>query len=251
MKSIVEILNIFFNAKHTGCLFISDGDDFKKNCRVYFYKGNIYAAEYLNKVGFDALLEIIAFKDIKYKFFNNKNINREDFSIDTLTVINKLKEASMLELNKKIRFIAEEREVSFSAKEWKILALSQHKINLDNLIKLSAYSKEEVLKIVSGLKDKGIIELVDTWEEKEENKVNSRKYTPRVFWSTLSAELSKTLGPVTKEIILDEIYNLEEDVDKFPINKLPLLIEKLASEIDNPKVRLDFQKKMLATIKKL
>ncbi len=250
MNNIIETLNIFFNSKHTGCLVISEKNT-ENACKIYYYKGNIYAAEYLDKVGFDALLELLSFQDIKYKFFNNKNINREDFSLDTLTIINKLKEASMLELNKKVRLIAEERDVSLSGKEWKILALSQRKVSLDNLIKLSGYSKEEVLKIVSALKDKGVIELVDNWEEKEGIKTNGRKYTPRVFWSTLSAELSKTLGPVTKEIILDEIYNLEEEVDKFPINKLPLLIEKLASEIDNPKVRLDFQKKMLATIKKL
>lgn len=247
-KDIVEILDIFFNAKHTGCLVISSED---KVGRIYYYKGNIYAAEYLNKVGIDALLEFLSFKNIKYQFVNNKNINREDFSQPTPQIIAKLKEASMLELNKKIKLVPEEREVNLSGKEWRIIALAQHFLNLDSLMKLSSYSQEEFLQLVNRLREKGLIELVDSLEEQTPVKKTARKYTPRVFWSTLSAELSKSLGPVTKEIILDEIYNLGEEIDKFPINKLPLLVEKLASEIDSPKVRLDFQKKMLATIKKL
>ncbi|SDN26598.1 hypothetical protein SAMN04488516_101225 [Desulfonauticus submarinus] len=247
---VIDIIYTFYNAKHTGCLVILD-KGIEKEGYVYYYKGSIYSAEYGKYIGYDALFYLVSLQNVDYKFYNNKFSKREDFQEDTIVIIEKLREVIMLGLNKKIRLIPEERRVSLSEREWRIIALSQRGVTLEILIKLSGYEKEEVLKIVSGLQDKGVIELVDNLLEYENAKSEGRKYTPKVFWTTLVQELKVYLGPVTKEIILDEIYNLGEKIEKFPISKLPLLVEKLSQEIDSKIDRLNFQKKMLQTIKKM
>ena len=219
--------------------------------RVFFFKGKIYAAEYGQQVGFDALVKILSLKQSTYKFYSEKLCRREDFK-DTSNdeIIKRINEVMMLNLNKKLRLIPIEKGVRLAAEEWKIIALAQRGTELLDLIKASGYSEEAVVGIIKNLQEKGIVELVDELIFKEPIQV-SRKYAPKVFWSTLLKELRVFLGPITKEIILDEVYNLGEEVENFPLSKIPLLIEKLADEIDNSQDRINFQKNMLRIVKNL
>jgi len=52
-------------------------------------------------------------------------------------------------------------------------------------------------------------------------------------------------------VIEDEIESLGEIKERFPYDKISILIERISEEIDDPNKKIIFQKKMLEILKRI
>ncbi|CAD7769421.1 hypothetical protein BLFGPEAP_00150 [Candidatus Methanoperedenaceae archaeon GB50] len=78
-----------------------------------------------------------------------------------------------------------------------------------------------------------------------------QKYIPPLFWKTLKTELATLIGPIAEAVIDDEIENLEEIKERFPYDKISIILERISKEIDDPNKKIIFQKKMLEILKRI
>ena len=71
------------------------------------------------------------------------------------------------------------------------------------------------------------------------------------FFKQVTTELARAMGPLAQIIIEDEVTNLNENMDDFPRDRIPDLVERVSAAIPDVKKRLAFQQIMLDTIRKL
>ena len=64
---------------------------------------------------------------------------------------------------------------------------------------------------------------------------------PRIVFDELSVILIDAMGPMASIVLKDRAASLGESLDRFPENKLKVLIELVSDEILDPSMRQDFQ----------
>lgn len=70
------------------------------------------------------------------------------------------------------------------------------------------------------------------------------------FFKILSHEMTLLLGPVASIILDDVLEMMHSNRENFPIRNLPILIELLAIQIDDPVKQIEFQRNIYPKIRK-
>lgn len=73
----------------------------------------------------------------------------------------------------------------------------------------------------------------------------------RTFFSYLSAELSKAMGPIADVVIEDEIREMGESYSKFPAHRAAELVDVLARQILREERKVAFQQAMVRKLREV
>jgi len=77
-----------------------------------------------------------------------------------------------------------------------------------------------------------------------------RKVASERFMAVLRKQLSLAVGPLAEILIEDDIEDMGEVKVSFPESRIPELVETLARQIPQQEKKIEFQRKMLAFMKK-
>jgi hypothetical protein len=78
-----------------------------------------------------------------------------------------------------------------------------------------------------------------------------RRIVGKNFFDTVEGELTLVMGPMASVIIEDQVIDMDEKISAFPKDRSAELIEGISMEISDETKRVQFQKKMLETLKKI
>jgi hypothetical protein len=74
---------------------------------------------------------------------------------------------------------------------------------------------------------------------------------PGVFFDALAAALTEAMGPMAGIVLRDQIKNLGESSESFPLTRLDLLVESLNREILDETMRAQFRQQVFQQIRTL
>jgi len=251
--SVLDLLALLVRAKHSGRLSLKTD---KGEGYVFIEDGEIYAAKFRDKEGYEALFSLAKIDEGSFNFQDRLKTNERHFYEETAELLKHIKEdfhtlVSMeSKLDKVLILIPIEKSVVLKPKEWMVVALSQKQLAIREIAKQLNLAPIEVAKIVQTLEDRGLVKL-GVKETSGGIKKDQPQITPPLFWKALKAELAAIMGPIAEVVIEDEIANMDQTKEKFPYSKVPALIDVLSQEIDNHEKRINFQKKMLEIFKQV
>lgn len=136
-------------------------------------------------------------------------------------------------------------EISLKPEAWRLLT----QIN-------GARTVAEIAKNI-GLDEAAAINIADTLFKAHILEVAPGSVTPpsetvdAKFFSTVTLELARAMGPLASMIVEDEIAALGETPDAFPRDRLADLVERISESIKDSNKRINFQRLMLDAIRKL
>jgi len=257
--NVIDLLSLLTKARHSGRLSLKTD---KEQGFVFLNQGEIYAANFGEKKGYDALLKLTALTQGNFSFQDELTTSERHFDEDTKSILEKINvqlqaavSARVLQ-NKLLSLIPKpaywrdrEEEVSLQPQEWMVIALSQKQLNLSKIAKELRMDINQVFKIANKLEKQGLAKLQDKEEIMPQEK--QQKYIPLLFWKTLKTELATLIGPIAEAVIEDEIKSLGEIKERFPYDKISTLLERISEEIDDPDKKIIFQKKILEILKRI
>jgi len=250
--NVIDLLSLLTKARHSGRLFLKTD---KEQGFVFLNQGEIYAANFGEKKGYDALLKLTALTQGNFSFQDELTTSERHFDEDTKSILEKINvqlqaavSARVLQ-NKVLSLIPKGKEVSLQPQEWMVIALSQKQLNLSKIAKELRMDINQVFKIANKLEKQGLAKLQDKEEIMPQEK--QQKYIPLLFWKTLKTELATLIGPIAEAVIEDEIKSLGEIKERFPYDKISTLLERISEEIDDPDKKIIFQKKILEILKRI
>lgn len=249
--SVVKLLALLVKAKHSGRLTIStdNGEGY-----IFIENGQIYAARWKEKEGYDALFHLAKIEEGSFVFVDQVGIPERHFHEDSTEILKKINEELEIaegvssEQDKVLFLTPVEKEVTLTPKEWMVVALSQKSLTMSEIAKKLKLELTEVVKLAKNLEKRGLAKL-EMKKSKEE--IKKEKLTPPLFWKTLKTKLAALMGPIAEAIIEDIVADMEETKERFPYSKLPVLIERLSQEIESDEKRIAFEKEMLEMLKRL
>ena len=257
--NVIDLLTLLTKAKHSGRLLLKTD---KEQGAVFLNQGEIYAANFAGKKGYEALLKLTSLTQGNFSFQDELTTSERHFDESTKSILEKVNtqlqaavSARALQ-NKVLSLIPKpaywrdrKEEVSLQPQEWMVVALSQKQLSLSKIATQIKMDINQVVKIANKLEKHGLAKLQDKEEIMPQEK--QQKYIPLLFWKTLKTELATLIGPIAEAVIEDEIESLGEIKEKFPYDKISTLIERISEEIDDPNKKIIFQKKMLEILKRI
>ena len=250
--NLINLLSLLSKAKHSGRLFLKTD---KEEGAVFFKRGEIYAANFAGKRGYEALLKLTALTQGNFSFQDELTTFERHFNETTKSILEKVNTQLQAAVstralqNKILSLIPKGKEVSLQPQEWMVVALSQKQLSLSKIAKEIGMDINQVVKIANKLEKQRLAKLQDKEEIMPQEK--QQKYIPLLFWKTLKTELATLIGPIAEAVIDDEIENLEEIKERFPYDKISIILERISKEIDDPNKKIIFQKKMLEILKRI
>ncbi|MDL1969758.1 MAG: DUF4388 domain-containing protein [Candidatus Desulfofervidaceae bacterium] len=246
---VIELLDLLVKAKHSGrlTLITETGKGY-----IFIENGQIYAAQWKEKVGYDALFNLAKIDEGSFAFEDKISIPEKHFHEESMEILRKINEDLDIsesvnsEQNKVLSLIPVEKQVTLAPKEWMVVALSQKSLTLFEIAKRLKLELVEVIKIAKDLEKRELVEL-----KVRETGKDIEKLTPPLFWKALKTKLATLMGPIAEAIIEDIVAEMEETKERFPYSKLPVLVDRLSQEIENNERRIAFQKEMLEILKRL
>ncbi len=141
-----------------------------------------------------------------------------------------------------IELLPVKESITLTPSEWSVVAMFYKYPDLDELKARFNINADKLNVILKALKAKKAIKIIQSQSQ-------SIVETPSSFWERLEKELSKCIGPIAPLVLDDKIEELNRSRDNFPLEMLYSLVEKVATEINTPVGKQQFQKTMLGLIK--
>ncbi len=126
--------------------------------------------------------------------------------------------------------------------EWAVISQLDGQKTVGQIADNLALSQTEVEDIFRKLSMQNLVTLVTRGGE-------DSLVSPE-FFKILSHEMTLLLGPVASIILDDVLEMMHSNRENFPIRNLPILIELLAIQIDDPVKQIEFQRNIYPKIRK-
>ncbi|RLC25629.1 MAG: hypothetical protein DRH93_01250 [Deltaproteobacteria bacterium] len=141
-----------------------------------------------------------------------------------------------------IKLLPVKESITLTPSEWRVIAMFYEYPDLSELKAKFNVNTDQLYAVLKRLEVKKAIKIIQTPSQ-------SLVEIPSIFWERLEKELSKSIGPIASLILDDKIEEFNKSRNNFPRKMLYSLVEKVATEIDSPAGKQDFQKTMLELIK--
>jgi hypothetical protein len=142
----------------------------------------------------------------------------------------------------KIKFLPVKESITLTPSEWTVIAMVNKYPDLDELKARFNVTAGQLNAVLEKLQAKKAVKIIQT-PSLPPGEISS------IFWGKLEKELSKCIGPIAPLVLDDKIEEFNRSRDNFPHKMLYSLVEKLATEINSPAGKQQFQKTMLELIK--
>jgi len=141
-----------------------------------------------------------------------------------------------------IELLPVKESITLTPSEWSVVAMFYKYPDLDDLKARFNVNEDKLNMILEALTAKKAIKII-------QDPTQPLVEIPASFWEKMEKELSRCIGPIAPLILDDKIEEFNRSRDSFPLEMLYTLVEKVATEIDSPEGKQQFQKTMLGLIK--
>jgi hypothetical protein len=248
---LIDILRLLGSEGKTGVLTLQRG---KEKAEIYLDKGTLCHAICKDGVGEEAVFAILTWTDGNFNFTPDVTSEEKSITRDTSSL---LKEAiKQLDEWQNIKELIPSQDIVFklSSKrapdevrlqhdEWSVLSQTDGKKTVGDISEELKMGGHDSARILYKLFSSGLIEVATEPQRKAQKIVNAG------FFDFLEQQLTEILGPVTSVILEEEIKDMGEEKDSFPLGKVSLLVEKVSGDIADDTQRIAFQKKILEALK--
>jgi hypothetical protein len=248
---IVDILRLLSTEGKTGVLSFRKGNE---KGEIYIERGTLVHAVCKDGMGTEALFSILTWIDGNFNF--TPDVTSEERSIDKDTPIlleEALKQMRNWEQVKeiipsqdlvfKLSSKRAPEEIRLKHEAWSILSQIDGKKSVGDIsddLKIGEYETKEILY---QLFSAGLIEVATSPQLKVRNIVDSK------LFDFVEGRLAEIIGPVAAVILEEEIKDLGERKESFPLEKISILVEKVSGEIADDVQRIEFQKTILGALR--
>jgi hypothetical protein len=118
--------------------------------------------------------------------------------------------------------------------EWAVVSQLDGQKTVGQIAENLALSRNEIEEIFRKLTSQNLVVLV--------NRSSGDSLVSPEFFKILSHEMTLLLGPVSGIIIEDVMEMMRMNRENFEVQNLPVLIELLTNQIDDPVKQIEFQK---------
>jgi hypothetical protein len=248
---VVDILRLLTTEGKTGVLSFRKGNE---KGEIYIEKGSLVHAVCKDGMGTEAVFSIITWTDGNFNF--TPAIMSEERSIEKATPALLEEALKLVQQWEKIKEIIPSPDLVFklSSKRapdeirlkheaWSILSQIDGKKNVGNIADDLKMGEYETKQILYQLFSAGLIEAATAPQLKGRNIVDSK------LFDFVEGRLAEIIGPVASVILDEEIKDMGERKESFPMEKISVLVEKLSGEITDDVQRIEFQKNVLGALR--
>lgn len=133
----------------------------------------------------------------------------------------------------------EDQELVLDGKSLKVILALDGKKTLIEVAKRLNLTLSEIRPIIKRLLDGGLVEISE----------GSIAKVDREFFQFLLNQLAIAIGPLAQIVLEDAVYELNSNVDNFPVTYLAELIDIISKEIPREEKRAAFMKNVLSKMK--
>jgi hypothetical protein len=249
---VIDILRLLSTEEKTGLLNLQKGQE---KGEIYVVKGTLVHAICKDGVGEEAVFAILMWTNGNFNF--TPNVTSEERSIETDTpsllteAIKQLEEWQHVkeiipsqDLVLKLSSKGAPDEVRLKHEAWSVLSQIDGKKTVGDISDELKMGEHDTALILYKLFTSGLIEVATGPQRKE------RKIVDVGFFNLVEEKLTEIIGPVASVILEEEIINMGEEKDSFPVDKVSLLVEKVSGDIADAAQRIAFQKATLDALKR-
>jgi hypothetical protein len=248
---VIDIVRLLTSEGKTGILNLQRG---KEKGEIYVNKGALVHAICKDGVGEEAIFAILTWTDGNFNF--NPNLMSDEKTIDKNTPSLLEEKIKQLEEWQQIKEVISSRDIVFklSSKRapdevrlkhdsWSVLSQVDGKKTVTDISDELKMGEYDTARNLYQLFSSGLIEVATTPQRK------ARKVVDGGFFDLVEKELSEIIGPVAPVILDEEIKDMGEERNSFPLEKVSLLVEKVSGEIADDSQRIAFQKMALSALR--
>jgi hypothetical protein len=248
-----DVLRLLISSRQTGRLDLLDG---ARAGAVYLESGNVIHAVSEAQMGETAVFALMAWQEGTFRFVPNQAAPEASISTSTDQLLEegsrKSKEwAEVMRVLPGMDAIfrlspsGSPSVVSLEPNEWQVLAQVDGVRDVSDVADALDWDEFDVAKVLVRLVTGGLLEC----EQRRDS-----DFTPTLdsdFLERLYAEFLDIVGPLGPAIIDDEIANMRETRESFPITRVAELIERISADIADESKRTGFQRIMLDVLRSL
>jgi len=248
---VIDVVKLLTSEGKTGVLNLQRG---KEKGEIYVDKGTLVHAICKDGVGEEAIFAILTWTDGNFNFTPNVTIEEKSIEKDTPLLLKE--EIKQLEEWKQVKEIIPSQDLVFklSSKRapdevrlkhdvWSVLSQIDGKKTVGNISVELKIGEYDIARILYTLFSTGLIEVATEPQRK------AKKIVDAGFFGFVEKELTEIIGPVAPVILDEEIKDMGEERDSFPVEKVSLLVEKVSAEIADDTHRIAFQKTALGALR--
>ena len=248
---IIDIVKLLTSEGKTGVLNLQRG---KEKGEIYVIKGTLAHAICKDGVGEEAVFVMLTWSNGTFNF--TPNVTSEEKTIEKNTLALLEEKIKQLEEWQQIKEIIPSQDIVFrlSSKRapdevklkhdsWSVLSQIDGKktvADISNELKMGEY---DTARNLYSLFSSGLIEVATAPQQK------AKKIVDGGFFELVEKELSEIIGPVAPVILDEEIKDMGEERNSFPVERVSLLVEKVSREITDDTQRISFQKTTLSALR--
>jgi hypothetical protein len=248
---IIDIVKLLTSEGKTGVLNLQRG---KEKGEIYVIKGTLAHAICKDGVGEEAVFAMLTWSDGTFNF--TQNVTSEEKTIEKNTLALLEEKIKQLEEWQQIKEIISSQDIVFrlSSKRapdevklkhdsWSVLSQIDGKktvADISNELKMGEY---DTARNLYSLFSSGLIEVATAPQRK------AKKLVDGGFFNLVEKELAEIIGPVAPVILDEEIKDMGEERNSFPVERVSLLVEKVSREITDDTQRISFQKATLSALR--
>lgn len=248
---IIDIVKLLTSEGKTGVLNLQRG---KEKGEIYVIKGTLAHAICKDGVGEEAVFVMLTWSDGTFNFTPNVTSEEKTIEKNTLALLEeKIKQLGEWQQIKEIipsqdivfRLSSKRApdEVKLKHDSWSVLSQIDGKktvADISNELKMGEY---DTARNLYSLFSSGLIEVATAPQRK------AKKIVDGGFFNLVEKELAEIIGPVAPVILDEEIKDMGEERNSFPVERVSLLVEKVSREIADDTQRISFQKTTLSALR--
>ncbi|OGP86590.1 MAG: hypothetical protein A2Z08_12145 [Deltaproteobacteria bacterium RBG_16_54_11] len=248
---VIDIVRLLASEGKTGVLSIQRG---KEKGELYVNKGALVHAICKDGVGEEAVFAILTWADGNFNFTPNATSEEKTIEKNTLSLLEE--KIKQLEEWQQIKEIISSQDIVFklSSKRapdevrlkhdsWSVLSQIDGKKTVGNISDELKMGEYDTARNLYKLFSSGLIEVATAPQRK------AKKVVDGGFFDLVEKELAEIIGPVAPVILDEEIKDMGEERNSFPVDKVSLLVEKVSGEIADDTQRIAFQKTTLSALR--
>src|SRR4030042_524319 len=248
---VIDIVRLLSSEGKTGVLNLQRG---KEKGEIYMNKGALVHAICKDGVGEDAIFAIFTWGDGNFNF--SPNVTSEEKTIEKGTPSLIEEKIKQLEEWQQIKEIISSQDIVFklSSKRapdevrlkhdsWSVLSQIDGKKTVGDIADELKMGEYDTARNLYQLFSSGLIEIAATPQRK------AKKIVDGGFFDLVEKELAEIIGPVAPVILDEEIKDMGEERNSFPVDRVSLLVEKVSREITDDTQRISFQKTTLSALR--
>jgi hypothetical protein len=248
-----DVLRLLVGSRQTGRLELLDG---AKTGAIYLESGALIHAVSGAQMGEAAVFSLMAWQEGGFSFVPNQAAPEESISISTDELLEEgsrkarewaevMRALPGMDAVFRLSPSGSPRGVSLEPNEWQVLAQVDGVRDVSDIADALGWDEFDVATVLVRLVTGGLLDC----EQGRESDL-----TPTlddIFLKRLDAEFLDIVGPLGPAIIDDEIANMREKKESFPIARAAELIERISADIADENKRTGFQRIMLNVLRSL